>query len=216
MKIIVYNTLIFDCDGVDRILTKSKPKPFSMRLYLMVKLLRRPLPIIMLPMVARPVTLSLQHSFMICFPKVLVGPGLNELLAAYAEEARKGLMACEVAEGLETLRKNTPEARWLIVSGGDQDELRYIFAHCGLAKFFDGGIFGSPATKDEILARELKYGNILLPALFLGDSRYDHQAASAADIDFAFISQWTEFNDWKNYCDTNKICFYAKVCDLSK
>lgn len=216
MKIIVYKTLIFDCDGVVLNSNKVKTQAFFNAALPYGEAAAQALADYHVTNGGVSRYLKFATFLHDMLPESTVGPGLNELLAAYAEEARKGLMACEVAEGLETLRKNTPEARWLIVSGGDQDELRYIFAHRGLAKFFDGGIFGSPATKDEILARELKYGNILLPALFLGDSRYDHQAASAADIDFAFISQWTEFNDWKNYCDTNKICFYAKVCDLSK
>ncbi|UQB43268.1 hypothetical protein JX580_05170 [Thiomicrospira microaerophila] len=42
---------------------------------------------------------------------------------------------------------HTPRANWLIVSGGDQQELRGVFAARDLAKYFEGGIFGSPETK---------------------------------------------------------------------
>ncbi|WP_311946903.1 HAD family hydrolase [Halomonas piscis] len=125
------------------------------------------------------------------------GPDLDALLQAYAGHVREGLLGCEVAPGLEALREQTPNARWLIVSGGDQAELRDVFASRGIAEWFDGGIFGSPDTKDEILARELTSGNIQQPALFLGDSKYDHQAASAAGLDFVFLSGWSEVAGWQ-------------------
>jgi len=51
--------------------------------------------------------------------------------------------------------------------------LREVFTQRDLAPLFDGGIFGSPDTKDSILSRELANGNIQPPALFLEDSRYD-------------------------------------------
>lgn len=127
------------------------------------------------------------------------GPGLDDLLAAYAMAVRDSLMSCAIADDLAALRAVTPQSRWMIVSGGDQAELRDIFAARGLSDLFDGGIFGSPDTKDTILARELATGNIRQPALFLGDSRYDHQAASSAGLDFVFVHGWTDLPDWESF-----------------
>lgn len=127
------------------------------------------------------------------------GPGLDGMLEAYAGAVREDLLTCAVAEGLQALRAATSHARWLIVSGGAQAELRQVFNARGLAANFDGGIFGSPDSKDVILARELESGNITRPALFLGDSRYDHQAAGTAGLDFVFVSDWTEMIDWQDY-----------------
>ncbi|WP_345799762.1 HAD family hydrolase [Marinobacter bryozoorum] len=139
------------------------------------------------------------------------GPDLEALLQAYASYVREGLLSCEVAPGLEALREQTPDARWLIVSGGDQAELRDVFAQRGIAEWFDGGIFGSPDTKDEILARELSSGNIQQPALFLGDSKYDHQAASAAGLDFVFLSGWSEVVDWKVWVNEEQLRHYFDI-----
>ncbi|WP_416137637.1 HAD family hydrolase [Halomonas sp. HK25] len=127
------------------------------------------------------------------------GLDLEALLQAYAGHVREGLLSCDMAPGLEALRQQTPDARWLIVSGGDQAELRDMFASRGIAEWFDGGIFGSPDTKDEILARELASENIQQPALFLGDSKYDYQAASAAGLDFVFLSHWSEVAGWQEW-----------------
>tara|TARA_R110000851_G_scaffold135045_1_gene270434 strand:- start:22530 stop:23189 length:660 start_codon:yes stop_codon:yes gene_type:complete len=123
------------------------------------------------------------------------GPSLAALLQGYASCVREGLLNCEVASGLEDLRHKFSDLRWLIVSGGDQSELRDVFTQRGIVKWFDGGIFGSPDTKDEILARELASGNILQPALFLGDSKYDYQAATRACLDFVFLSGWSEISE---------------------
>lgn len=127
------------------------------------------------------------------------GPDLEALLKAFAGDVLAGLLGCDLASGLETLRQNTPGVRWLIVSGADQAELRDVFARRGIAKWFDGGIFGSPDTKDEILARELTASNIQHPALFLGDSKYDFEAASKAGLDFVFLSGWSEVADWQHW-----------------
>lgn len=132
-------------------------------------------------------------------------PNLEELLQAYASYVREGLLSCEIAPGLEALRKQTSNARWLIVSGGDQAELRDVFAQRNIAKWFDGGIFGSPDTKDDILSRELASDNIQQSALFLGDSKYDYQAANTAGLDFVFLSGWSEVGDWKSWCSVNNI-----------
>lgn len=142
------------------------------------------------------------------------GPGFDELLAAYALEVREGLMTCSVTEGLQELRSETSRAKWFIVSGGDQDELRNVFGARGLDHLFDGGIFGSPDNKDSILARELLTGNIIKPGLFLGDSRYDHQAASRAGLDFIFVSGWTEFREWKEYTSSNDLLSKSHIADL--
>lgn len=139
---------------------------------------------------------------------------LEAMLQAYASYVREGLLNCEIAPGLEALRKKTPGARWLIVSGGDQAELRDVFAQRGIAEWFDGNIFGSPDTKDEILARELTSGNIQHPALFLGDSKYDYQAASTAGLDFVFLSNWSEVNQWNEWVLANRLAHVSSVQTL--
>ncbi|MEA1982808.1 MAG: HAD-IA family hydrolase, partial [Campylobacterota bacterium] len=142
---------------------------------------------------------------------------LESLLKSFADEVKKALMSCEVAEGLHDLKESTPDANWLIVSGGDQEELREVFEARGLMKLFDGGIFGSPDTKDEILNREQEKKNISQDALFLGDSKYDYQAAKRAGLDFLFMSDWTEVDEWEKWCQayTLHICSNIKVLTIS-
>jgi phosphoglycolate phosphatase-like HAD superfamily hydrolase len=138
---------------------------------------------------------------------------LDILLDDYAHQVRKGLLCCQISHGLKKLRQVT-QSRWLVVSGGDQNELRDIFSQRNLAESFNGGIFGSPDTKDAILSRELGSANIKLPALFIGDSKYDHQAAATANIDFVFAYGLTEVSDWREYCDGNKLDFIDNISQL--
>jgi phosphoglycolate phosphatase-like HAD superfamily hydrolase len=145
---------------------------------------------------------------------------LQALLDGFAKELEIGLMACEVAKGLTELRTLTADANWLILSGGDQEEIRALFAkrtaksNETLESLFDGGLFGSPDNKDTVLAREIANGNIQLPALFLGDSKYDHEAAVRAGMDFVFLSDWTEVPDWQEYCKLHKIRVLPNIQSL--
>lgn len=120
------------------------------------------------------------------------GRSLEELLKYYAEIVLHGLLTCEVAEGLEELCNKISDANWFIVFGGDQTELLHVFSERELAKYFDGGIFGSPDNKDQIFNHELSNGNISQPDLFLGDSKHDYQVATKANLDFVFLSGWSE------------------------
>jgi phosphoglycolate phosphatase-like HAD superfamily hydrolase len=142
------------------------------------------------------------------------GPCLDELLLSYAQEVRAGLTHCAVAEGLESLRHQTSDSTWCIVSGGDQAELRQVFAERALSSYFNGGIWGSPDSKDIILAREIESGNIRLPALFLGDSRYDYKVSQSAGLDFIFISKWTELPSWKEFVLFNHLKTVEYLSDL--
>ena len=130
---------------------------------------------------------------------------MQYLLERFASEIHKGLLSCEMADGLHELRQVTRHARWMLLSGGDQMELRQLFAERGIADLFDAGIFGSPDNKDQVLSRELANDNLKMPGLFLGDSRYDHEAASRAGLDFVFLKNWTEFSEWPEYCAQHDI-----------
>jgi len=145
----------------------------------------------------------------------LDGYGYEALLEAYANAVMQGMLECDVTHDIQTLREATKDKKWLIVSGGDQEELRGIFKKRELDTLFDGGIFGSPDTKEVILEREISNTNIELPALFLGDSKYDREASLASGLDFVFVSEWTEVKDWEKWVDENRIDQVASVALLT-
>lgn len=139
---------------------------------------------------------------------------IQALLDGFSKELEVGLMQCSLAQGIFDLRVATPNANWMILSGGDQQEIQALFSKRELNHLFDGGLFGSPDDKDVVLAREKKNGNIKQPALFLGDSKYDFEAAKRAGLDFIFISDWTEVPNWQAYCQENKITVLPNVAAL--
>lgn len=214
MKIEGYSSLVFDCDGVVLNSNKVKTKAFyeTALSYGEVPALALVDHHVANGGVSRYRKFELFLNQLV--PSGASGPGLDELLEIYARKVRQGLIECEIDSGLFELREQTSSTSWCIVSGGDQTELREVFSEKGLDQLFDGGIYGSPDTKDEILARELWAGRILRPALFIGDSRYDHEAAVNAGLDFVFINQWTEFDGWKSYCERHNVEFVRSLRDL--
>jgi phosphoglycolate phosphatase-like HAD superfamily hydrolase len=139
---------------------------------------------------------------------------VQTLASAYGERVYRELLKCDIANGIHELRKATADHAWMVVSGGDEAELRLVFAERGLDTLFDRGIHGSPATKDVILQRELSAANLEMPALFVGDSRYDHEAAQRAELQFVFVHGWSEFKGWQAYCATHQIPIIEKLADL--
>ena len=141
------------------------------------------------------------------------GEHLDELLLSYANIVTEGLCACACTPGLHDLREQTADARWMIVSGGKQDELRNIFSLRKIDQLFDAGIFGSPDTKGQIVERELEKGTLRKDALFFGDSEYDYRISRKYGLDFLFVSQWTEMPEWQFFCKTEGIEAIALVGD---
>ncbi|SNC66968.1 Phosphoglycolate phosphatase, HAD superfamily [Marinobacter sp. es.048] len=143
-------------------------------------------------------------------------PSREELVEKYARKVREGLVESRVEPNIDVMKRLTPDSNWLIVSGGAQDELRWVFSEKGIDVLFEGGIFGSPDSKEEILDREITKGNIVEPALFIGDSKYDYLAAKKYNIDFLFIKQWTEFAGWSEFCCSHNIIVCEELSDILK
>jgi phosphoglycolate phosphatase-like HAD superfamily hydrolase len=139
---------------------------------------------------------------------------MHHLLLSFTEQVKILLSNCEISPHLHALKKAVPSAKWMILSGGDQAEIREIFKQRGLDSLFEGGIFGSPDNKDQVLGREKINGNIQFPALFIGDSRYDYQASTQAGLDFIFLSDWTDVPDWKSFCAENNINTFNNLAAL--
>ena len=202
-----YQTLVFDCDGV--VLNSNRLK---IQAYFEVAIKFGATEVQAQALVGHHVLfggISRYPKFEFFLREILKQPvteqSMQALLSTFTAEVKRLLTDCEVSPDLMALRNAAPAAKWMIISGGDQSELREIFKQRGIADLFSAGIFGSPDNKDQILAREIAAGNILQPALFIGDSRYDHQASTRASLDFVFLNAWTDFEDWPTYCAEHQI-----------
>jgi phosphoglycolate phosphatase-like HAD superfamily hydrolase len=210
-----FNTIIFDCDGV--ILDSNKIKTDAF--YYVAKIYGEN--------IARQFKkyhilhggISRYEKFNYLLTNILQKPPnkkeIEMLCSNYSEEVINKLLKCSVADFLDELKKDTTNTiNWMMVSGSDEVELRYIIKQRKLDSMFNKGIFGSPDSKKQILKRELESQNLVLPALYLGDTAYDHQAASHCGIDFIFVSNWTEFIGWEKYCEENNILAIKSVFDI--
>lgn len=211
-----YATLVFDCDGVILDSNRVKREAFY----------RAALPYGEAPArqlvdyhvrnggISRLVKFELFLREMVRQP--VTQTAMQQLLDRFEQASLQGLLQCALAPGLAELRQAAPQARWMVVSGALQSELHEVFGRRGIAPMFDAGIFGSPDNKEVILAREIARGNLALPALFLGDSRYDHVAARGAGLDFVFLSGWTEFDGWQQYCREQQLDTCQDLVDLAR
>lgn len=214
MDIKNYISLVFDCDGVILDSNKLKTQAFFQAALPYGKDKAQAL----VDYHVQNGGISRYHKFEYFLQNIigvnLNSTHLNQLLSNYATSVQEGLLTCAITPGLQALRQALPNSRWLIASGGDQTELRDIFAKRDISHLFDGGIFGSPDTKEQILLREKELGNIQTPALFLGDSRYDYIAATKAGLDFVFISGWSEMKNWQEFCKVSDLRQMTQIKQL--
>ena len=73
---------------------------------------------------------------------------------------------------------------------------------------------GVQKAKFKFFYEEIKKSKITFPSIYIGDSKYDHQCALENNIDFLFVSKWTEFKEWKKYCKINSIPTTKTLSDL--
>lgn len=207
-----YSTYVFDCDGVLLNSNKVKTQAFYLTALPFGKSAAQALADYHVANGGISRYKKFSYFLKNIVKEQIEGINLDSLLATYARNVKEGLRTCEVASNLKELRDKTLNCRWLIVSGGDQDELREIFIERKLDSLFDGGIFGSPDTKELILHREIhQTKNIKFPALFFGDSKYDYKAAVGEGIDFVFMSRWTEIDCWEQWCKENEISTFHDI-----
>lgn len=216
MDIKQYKTIVFDCDGV--VLNSNKTKVNAY--YTVAKRMggtdeqAQALVEHHIAKGSYPRNGKIEYYFNNILKQPLTSDLMQKYMQTFDEVLDKTLMECEVAKGLDALKKATPQTRWMLLSGGDQAELRRIFPRRNLDHFFEAGIFGGPDQKEHVLAREIASGNIQFPALFLGDSKYDHQASVGSGLDFIFLSDWTEVFDWQEYCSENGITIFKKINEI--
>ena len=133
------------------------------------------------------------------------------LLQKYADIIERELLLCSIAESLDIFREKTKYADWMVVSGGKQEELISLFTKRKINHYFNKGIFGSPDSKNTIIEREIKNGNIIFPALYIGDSKYDYEVSTSLGLDFIFLKGWTELKEWESFFKDKNIHIFDNI-----
>lgn len=205
MNLNKYKTLIFDCDGVLLDSNSVKTEAF----YQVALPYGKEYADRLVSYHKKKGGISRFKKFHYFFEHILEEKGfqkeMEEAIKRYGFLVRKYLLDCSVTEGLsELLDKISSEKRKIVVSGGMQKELREIFYQRNLARYFDE-IYGSPDTKLRILQREIDLGLLQFPAVFVGDTEHDYECAEKFNIDFIFMSQYSEFSRWKDYFKNKEV-----------
>lgn len=110
---------------------------------------------------------------------------LKELGQEFSDLVVEEIKKCPFVPGaLEFIRERSKKSRLFIASGTPEEELRSIVEARGLSGYFRG-IYGSPATKSEIIKQILK-NEKLTPedAVFIGDTITDYREAEKVKVPF--------------------------------
>ena len=138
----------------------------------------------------------------------------KELVAEYGKIVKEKLLKVEISKGIFRIKKFFPHSKIAIISGSDQDELRWLFKKKSIDHFFNFGIYGSPRNKIEILRVIFSDFKGKEKAIFIGDSKYDFEVSKLFKIDFAFISEWSDIKDWESFAKVNNINTYKNIYDF--
>ena len=198
-----YKTLIFDCDGVILNSNRLKSEAFYTAVLADGDLFATEL-----------VKYHKKNGGISRYKKFehylnIINPGsiysLSELLDGYKKSVVSSLLNCAMSTGFEGFIKKNVNSHCMVISGGDQLELNHVFNKRRLSHFFDGGIFGSPCDKDEIISAQIENGNIEFPAIFFGDSKYDYEVAIKNGMDFIYLYELSDIDDHKAWVYANNI-----------
>lgn len=137
----------------------------------------------------------------------------ERMVLDFSKESREQLMRCRIVPGIDKLLEQAPkQTRLYVISGAEEEELRWCLEYHGLAKHFLG-IYGSPKSKPEILNAMKLENKLAMPAIFFGDSRYDMESAIGAGCDFAFVYGCTDYANWHELVKKNNV---AAVRDFNE
>ncbi len=137
---------------------------------------------------------------------------LQKLLKDYEVLTKSKLLSCEICKSLPKFRSFCKNIPWLLLTLGDEKSTKKIYKERNLIKFFDKGIFGGPATKQENI--ELIKENLILnnkKVLFFGDTIKDAKLAKSNNFDFIFLSEWSHCKNAKEFCLKNKFKEYSNL-----
>lgn len=127
-----------------------------------------------------------RHFFEVIRGEALSEENLVSLTAAFSSIMRRlltdpGLL---IPETVNFVKANYRNIRMHVVSGSDQEELRFLCRELGLSPYFIS-IHGSPTPKKNLVALVLDtYGYLPGDCLLIGDSINDYEAAAAHGVPF--------------------------------
>ena len=139
----------------------------------------------------------------------------EKLISNYGEIVLKELSDCQLRTDLKKLREKLIDSKWYIASGGLETEIQDYLNKKSLIQLFDGGVFGSPKSKDLIIKNILDKSDRNSKWILIGDSIYDYKCSINNGIKFIFAKDWTEVKNYDQFVKQNNIKVINGIEDLS-
>ncbi|MFT6443035.1 MAG: beta-phosphoglucomutase-like phosphatase (HAD superfamily) [Salibacteraceae bacterium] len=119
----------------------------------------------------------------------------KKILCDYGERNAHSLNSVKETEGsLDFLKYwNNLKPMWA-VSGGAQEEVRKTLQTKQMDLYLEI-IYGGPSSKADNIKKIKNSQNFI----FFGDSKHDHEVALEFNMEFVFLTKYTQFNDWQAY-----------------
>ncbi len=111
---------------------------------------------------------------------------VNEYAENFSFLMKKELIKTEnlILDSTDFIKNNFQNYNFHIVSGSDQDELRFLCKELKISKYFKS-IHGSPTPKNQLVSKLLEnYEYDIDKTCLIGDSSNDYEAASINNIKF--------------------------------
>jgi len=193
-----YNTVFFDCDGVIFDTNKMKSDAFfqSVLSYGRTEALQFQNYHIQNGGISRFVKFA--HFFENILNRQPNIGEIENLSHKFSAIVRDKIASSNYRECIFDLRKRNKHQDWIVVSGSNYTELRWLFSKKNLSGLFHGNIYGSPFDKYEIIQKYMQTASFREPALMIGDSAYDLEVSQYFKFDFLFVYEWSDWPRWNN------------------
>lgn len=215
LQILNYDTIFFDCDGVILDSNQVKTDAFAISLKDYPKALISKFLEYHKSNGGVSRYEKFEHFFTNINPVNEKDKNIELSLERYSSITRESLLSCNLIPGvIETLEIISEKSKNIfVITGGDQEEVRYVFKERSLNHFFTD-ILGSPKTKDENMNKVLNDYKKLGKCLFFGDSRVDFEVANSFQCDFVFVSKKSEWHDGESFMRDNGYISISNFDDL--
>lgn len=213
-KLDTYDTFVFDCDGVILNSNNYKSEAFFKSTLKYGKENAKKFKNYHIKNGGISRNIKFKYFFETILKKKDYSKDLDEAINVYSDIVKIDLEKSDITPNLSQLKKKYKKQNWLVVSGSNQNELQQVFKKRKIDKYFDSGIYGSPKDKITILNELRSASTLKKKTIYFGDSLYDYECSKKCNIDFCFVSKWSELKDWKDIFRNKDIKTISSLEDL--